>query len=186
MNNTSSTTRALVEGALCAALSLALSFAKIPIGVAFGGFGGSIDLVMLPLIVYAVRWGCGWGVLAGLVFGTVKYFIGNHADISWVSIIFDYSVAYACVGFAGLLKGKYNALPLAALLGCAARFAVHFVSGVTVYAQWMPAEFMGISGMTPPLYSLLYNGTYMLPNTILAVALSATLIHPAQRIPKAA
>lgn len=185
MNNISKSTRALVEGAICVALAIALSFAKIPIGVAFGGFGGSIDLVMIPLIVFAVRWGCGWGVLAGLVFGTIKYFIGHHADISWVSIIFDYSVAYAFVGFAGLLKHKYDKLPLAALIGCAARFIIHFISGVTVYAQWMPEEFMGISHMTPALYSLLYNGTYMLPSTILAFALCAALIKPVQKLPNA-
>lgn len=185
MSNVSKSTRALVEGAICVALSIALSYLKIPIGLAFGGFGGSIDLVMIPLIVYAVRWGCGWGVLAGLVFGTIKYFIGQHADISWVSIIFDYSVAYAFVGFAGLFKRKYNLLPLAALVGCVGRFLIHYISGVTVYAQWMPEEFMGVSGMTPPLYSLLYNGTYMLPNTILAVVLCAFLIRPVQKLPKA-
>ena len=185
MNNTSKTTRALAEGAVCVALSIALSYAKIPIGLAFGGFGGSIDLVMIPLIIYAVRWGFGWGLLAGLVFGTLKYFIGAHGEISWVSIIFDYSVAYAFVGFAGLFKQKYRALPLAALVGCIARFIIHYISGVTVYAQWMPEEFMGISGMTPALYSLLYNGTYMLPNTILAIILCLLLRKPMQRLPEA-
>lgn len=184
MNNTSKTTRALAEGAICVALSVALSYAKIPIGLAFGGFGGSIDLVMIPLIVFAVRWGLGWGVLAGFVFGTLKYFIGAHGEISWISIIFDYSVAYAFVGFSGLFKQKYRALPIAALTGCVARFIIHYISGVTVYAQWMPEEFMGISGMTPPLYSLLYNGTYMLPNTILAVALCWLLIKPVQKLPQ--
>lgn len=182
MKNVSKATRALAEGAVCVALSIALSYAKIPI--VFGGFGGSIDLVMLPLIIFAVRWGFGWGLLAGLVFGTLKYFIGAHGEISWISIIFDYSVAYAFVGFAGLFKQKYRVLPLAALVGCVARFIIHYISGVTVYAQWMPEEFMGFSGMTPAFYSLLYNGTYMLPNTILAVALCLLLWKPLQRLPK--
>ena len=172
----------LAEGGVCIALSLVLSYLKIPIGLTFGGFGGSIDLVMIPLIVFAVRWGCGWGVLAGLAFGTLKYFIGSHGSVSWVSIIFDYSVAYAAVGLAGIFYRKYKLLPLAALVGCLARFVIHFISGVTVYAQYMPEEFMGISGMTPPLYSLLYNGTYMVPNTILAVVLCALLIVPAQKL----
>ena len=176
--------RCICEGAICVALSVALSYLKIPIGLAFGGFGGSIDLVMIPLIVFAVRWGLGWGLAAGLIFGTIKYFIGVHSDISWVSIIFDYSVAYMFVGFAGIFKGKWKLLPLAAFVGCLLRFAVHYVSGVTVYAQWMPEEFMNISHMTPPLYSLLYNGTYMLPNTILAVVICALLIKPMQALAK--
>ena len=156
---------------------------KIPIGLAFGGFGGSIDLVMIPLIVFAIHRGCGWGLIAGLVFGTIKYFIGAHADISWVSIIFDYSVAYMFVGFAGLLRGKRIegrawAMPVGALVGCVCRFVIHWISGVTVYAQWMPEEFMGVTHMTPALCSTLYNGTYMLPNTILAVIVCALLRRP--------
>ena len=174
--------RCLTEGAMCVALSIALSYAKIPIGLAFGGFGGSIDLVMIPLIVFAVRRGLGWGLGAGLVFGTIKYYLGAHSDISWVSIIFDYSVAYMFVGFAGVLYKKTKLLPAAALIGCVARFIVHYISGVTVYAQWMPEEFMGVTKLTPALYSLLYNGTYMLPNTILAVAICALLIKPMEKL----
>ena len=181
--------RCITEGAVLVALALALSYLKIPIGLAFGGFGGSIDLVMIPLIVFAVHRGLGWGLLAGLIFGTIKYFIGTHADISWISIIFDYSVAYAFVGFAGLLRGRFEkdmpwALPIGALVGCVCRFIVHYISGVTVYAQWMPEEFMGVTRLTPALYSLLYNGTYMLPNTVLAVLLCALLQKPLRTLLK--
>jgi len=168
----------LAEGAVSVALAVGLSYLKIPIGLAFGGFGGSIDLVMIPLILFAIRWGCGWGLMAGLVFGTIKYFIGGHTAINWVSIIFDYSVAYMFVGFAGLLRRKYKLAPIAALIGCAARFVIHYISGVTVYAEYMPEEFMGVTKLTPGLYSLLYNGTYMLPNTILAVVICALLAAP--------
>ncbi len=185
MNNTSITTRRICEGAICVALSIALSYLKIPIGASFGGFGGSVDLVMLPLIIFAMRHGCPWGVGAGLVFGTLKYIFAEGTAINWVSIIFDYSVAYAFVGFAGLLKGRYRALPLAAFLGCLARFAVHYLSGITVYAQYMPESFLSFPMTSPAVYSLLYNGTYMLPNTVLAVALSFLLIPMMRKLPKA-
>ena len=178
--------RCLTEGGICVALSLVLSYLKIPVMAGFGGFGGSIDFVMVPLIVFAVRWGLGWGIGAGLVFGTLKYFLASGGAISWVSIIFDYGVAYAFVGFAGLFRKKYSMLPLAALVGCFARFVVHFISGMTVYAQYMPEAFMGYTGMTPPFYSLLYNGTYMLPNTTIAVAICALLIPVLPRLDKAA
>ena len=171
----------LAEGGVCIALSLALSYLKIPIGLSFGGFGGSIDLVMIPLIIFAVRWGLGWGVLAGLAFGTLKYLVANGWAVSWVSILFDYSLAYAAVGLAGLLRRRWKLLPLAALIGCVGRFIIHYISGVTVYAQYMPEEFMGVTKLTPPLYSLLYNGTYMVPNTVLAVVLCALLSLPLSR-----
>ena len=178
-------TRCLTEGGICVALSLALSYLKIPVMSGFGAFGGSIDFVMIPLIVFAVRWGFGWGIGAGLVFGTLKYFLASGSAFSWVSIIFDYSVAYAFIGFAGLFKKKYSLLPLAAFVGCFARFIIHFISGVTVYAQYMPEEFMGYTGMTPVLYSVLYNGTYMLPNTVIAIVVCALLIPVIRRIDKA-
>ena len=110
MSNTSthSSTRRLAEGGICIALALVLSYIKIPIDLSFGGFGGSINLVMIPLILFAVRWGAPWGLLAGLAFGTLKYFFAEGFAVSWVSIIFDYSLAYAAVGFAGLLRAKNN------------------------------------------------------------------------------
>ena len=176
--------RCLTEGGLCVALSIALSYLKIPVMSGFGGFGGSIDFVMIPLIIFAVRWGLGWGIGAGLVFGTLKYFLASGGAISWISILFDYGVAYAFVGFAGLFRKKYSLLPVAALVGCFARFIIHFISGITVYAQYMPEEFMGFSGMTPVLYSTLYNGTYMLPNTVIAIAICSLLIPVARQIEK--
>ena len=86
--------RCLTEGGICVALSLVLSYLKIPVMAGFGGFGGSIDFVMIPLIIFAVRWGLSWGIGAGLVFGTLKYILASGFAISWVSIIFDYAVAY--------------------------------------------------------------------------------------------
>ena len=46
MSNTSthSSTCRLTEGGICIALALVLSYLKIPIGLSFGGFGGSITL----------------------------------------------------------------------------------------------------------------------------------------------
>ena len=174
--------RALTESAVCVALALALSYLKIPIGLAFGGLGGSIDLVMIPLIVLAVRRGLGWGLGAGLVFGTLKYFFANGAAITWESMLLDYSVAYMFVGFAGLLREKFRLMPLAALIGCVARFIIHFISGVTIYAEYFEESFMGVSGLTPATYSVLYNGTYMLPNTILAILLCWLLWKPVEKM----
>ncbi len=190
MSNTTSksNTRRLAEGGICIALALVLSYIKIPIGLSFGGFGGSINLVMIPLILFAARWGAPWGLLAGFAFGTLKYFFAEGFAVSWVSIIFDYSFAYAAVGLAGVLRAKgsnYSQLPLAALVGCLGRFFIHFLSGVTVYAQYMPEEFMGMAMTSPIAYSILYNGTYMLPNTILAVVICALLIKPAAKLPAA-
>ncbi|MBO4819672.1 MAG: energy-coupled thiamine transporter ThiT, partial [Firmicutes bacterium] len=178
-------TRMLAEGALCIALSLALSYFKIPTGISFGGFGGSIDLVMIPLIIFAYRWGLLWGLLSGFAFGTLKYFLAGGAAVNWVSMLLDYSVAYAFVGLAGLYKGtKKKNLPLAALAGCIGRFIIHFISGVTIYAEYMPEEFLGMTMPSPFVYSILYNGTYMLPNTVIAILVCILLIPVIDKLPK--
>lgn len=171
--------RMLCEGALCVAMAVVLSYIKLDVGPS----GGSINATMIPLILFAIRWGAPWGVAAGLVFGTLKYFIGEGWVISWISIIFDYSVAYAFVGFAGALKRRVYLAWLAALIGCAARFIVHYISGVTVYAQWMPEEFLGLTMTTPWLYSALYNLFYMIPSSIVAVVgvLALTRAAPIRR-----
>lgn len=172
MKNISKRTRMLCEGALCIALAIALSYVELDLWFQ----GGSISPVMIPLILFAFRWGCGWGVAAGLVFGTLKYFLSSGWALNWVSIIFDYSAAYAMVGLAGIFKGKVSRLPIAAVAAGLARFIIHYISGVTVYAQWMPEEFMGLPMTSPLIYSALYNGGYMLPCTILAVVVCVILM----------
>ena len=179
--------RCITEGAIMVALSLALSYLKIPIGLAFGGFGGSIDLVMIPLIIFAIHRGLSWGLGAGLVFGTLKYFFASGTAINWESMLLDYSIAYMFVGFAALMRGKRLggkawAFPLSALIGCVCRFVIHFISGVTIYAEYFEDVFMGIGGLTPVTYSVLYNGTYMLPNTVLAVILCFLLRKPVEKL----
>lgn len=174
--------RTLTEGAVLTALALALSYIKIPIGLGFGGFGGSVDLVMIPLIVFAIRRGWPWGLGAGLVFGTLKFFFAGGVAVNWESMLLDYSLAYMFVGFAGLIRGGRGQLALGALLGCFARFLIHFLSGITIYAEYMPELFMEMTMTSPFVYSILYNGTYMLPNTILAVVICALLKKPLEKV----
>ena len=50
--------RSLVEGAIMVAVAFALSFVEIPVGL----YGGSIEFVMIPLIVYSLRRGTAWGL----------------------------------------------------------------------------------------------------------------------------
>ena len=103
MSKTYSKTRTLVECALMIALGTVLANIKI--------FempnGGSITLEMLPIILFAARYGCGWGSLAGLVYGTITYLIGNKFSVDWTTIICDYFIAFVALGFgAGLLSRR--------------------------------------------------------------------------------
>ena len=88
----------LCEGAVCIALAYALSFFELDLWFQ----GGSIGVAMLPIVVYAWRRGLGWGVMAGLIFGTIKCFFAGGFAWGWQSILLDYTVAYGAVGLAGL------------------------------------------------------------------------------------
>ncbi len=182
MKKETSRTRIICEGAIMVAASLALSYLKIPIGLSFGGFGGSIDFVMIPIIVFALFRGWGWGILAGLIFGTLKFFFGGGVAVNWQSMLLDYSLAYAAVGFAGLVRACKTPYAVGALIGSLARFVIHFISGITIYAEYMPDEFLNMTMTNTWLYSLLYNGTYMLPNTVIAVVLTAVLAPPLKKL----
>ena len=170
--------RCISEGAVLTAVALVLSYLKIPTG----GFGGAIDLAMVPVIIYAVRRGLSWGLCSGLILGTLQFFLGGGTAVNWQSMLLDYSVAYMFVGFAGLMKGRELGLTLGALIGCLARFFIHFLSGITIYAEYMPPEFLGIGMKNTWIYSLLYNGTYMLPSTILAMIVCAALTVPLKKL----
>ena len=168
------TLRALTEGALFVAVAEVLSFIKLwemP-------WGGSVVLSMIPLVLYAVRWGLGPGLLAGFVFGVLQFTFDGGFAIGWQSIIGDYLLAFTALGLAGLVKRTKAGVFTGSLIAGFARFLVHYVVGATVWAEYMPEQFFGMSMHSPWFYSLLYNLAYMLPNLLIPVVVFALLYKP--------
>ena len=171
---------AVCESAVLVAFAVALSFIKLPIAV----FGGSVDIVMVPLFIICSRRGWSYGILGGAACGLIKCLIGGGIGWGLPSILLDYVLAYAAVGVAGFFA-RHRELPVfAVLIGCAARFAVHFISGVTIYKILVPTAIEGTPWVfsNPIVYSLVYNAIYMLPNTVIAVILMALLKAPLKKI----
>ena len=77
------------------------------------------------------------------------------------------------LGLAGLFRGKAWGIFPTVALGCATRFAVHYFSGITIYKIIEPTAIEGLEGLgvftNAHLYSLVYNGVYMLPETVFTV-----------------
>ena len=162
--------RALTEGALMIAVAQILSYLNITLVEN----GGAIDLAMIPIILYAVRWGLVPGLLAGMAFGTLQFvFLG--IAISWQSILGDYLIAFGAIGLAALPRHAKYGIFYGTLVGCVARFLVHFIVGATVWAAYMPDTFFNLTMISPWFYSALYNLSFMLPNTALALLVFALM-----------
>ncbi len=168
----------LTESAMMIAIAALLSVAKL-IDMPYGG---SVTLAsMLPLVIIAYRHGLGWGVLTGLAYGAVQLALGTEnfgylpvktfAGVVTL-IVADYLAAFAVLGLGGifrkLCRRQATALSLGALLVSILRYACHVVAGWTVWAGFVTTK----AGL---LYSLSYNGTYMLPETLIVVGAAAIL-----------
>ena len=173
--------RALTEGAIMLALAVVVNYLS---GIIFASLpqGGSVTLAMFPLLFYVHRWGLGRGLLVCFAYGTLDMLLGKGYAWGWQSILLDYLVAYTALGLGGFFKGRAWGIFPAITLGCLGRFLVHHISGVTLYRIVEPTgieglEFLGVFA-NPHLYSLAYNGAYMLPNVVIALAIAGLLFVP--------
>ena len=170
--------RALTEGAVLVALAFVLSFVKLyelP-------NGGSLTPAMFPILLYALRWGLGRGLTAGFVFGLLQLIFDGAYAWGWQSMILDYLLAFTPLGLAGLFRGKAWGIFPGTVVGCAGRFAVHYLSGVTIYRIIEPTALPGLGTFdNAVLYSIAYNGSYMLPNMLLALILAGVLYVPLKK-----
>lgn len=149
--------KVLVEGALTIALSIVLSYLKL-----FSmPQGGSVSLAFLPLLVFSFRNGAKYGLLTGAVTGLVRLLLGGYV-VHPVQALLDYPIASAAIGLAGFFPGKKW---LGILTGCFANFAAAVLSGVVFFASYAPA------GTNVWLYSIVYNGTSAVPETLILMAL---------------
>ena len=158
----------LCEGAVMAALALVLGLLKpyeLP-------QGGSISLEMLPLLIFIARWGVGSSLICCFAFGVLQVFVQGAVGWGWVSIILDYIVAFGVMGLGGVAKGN---IWLSSVLASLARFAVHFISGVTVYRILVPTELFNTTFTNPYLYSFVYNISYVAIDLALCLAVITAL-----------
>ena len=161
----------LTECSVLIALSAVLSIVKIfemP-------YGGSITLAsMLPIVIIAYRHGTKVGMGAALVSSIIQMLLGlsNFSYFTtWYSILvlalLDYIVAFAIFGIAGIFRRVTDKQNIAMVSGAAiasvVRYICHVISGATIWAG------LSIPDSAALLYSLSYNATYMIPETIILV-----------------
>ncbi|WP_218943872.1 energy-coupled thiamine transporter ThiT [Bacillus aquiflavi] len=150
--------------------------------------GGSVSIAMVPIFLMAFRWGIKGGMLTGLLLGLLQVVLGWSQIYTPVQGFIDYFVAFTVVGAAGIFASQVkNALnnqkrvkwivfvTMGTFIGSALRFLAHFFTGIVFFGAYAP------KGQPVALYSLIYNGTYMLPSFILSAIIVILIISTAPK-----
>lgn len=171
-----SKTRILVEGAMMIALSTILSM--IPLFSM--PYGGTVTLLsMLPLVLMAFRHGTKWGVFTAFVHSVLQLLLGlsnlTYCATIWSQIgciLLDYLLAFTALGLAYAFAKPFSNRLVGVAVGtfgvCFLRFICSFLSGWLLWGSYKDSYDWAVN-LPVWLYSLIYNGTYMLPETILTV-----------------
>jgi thiamine transporter len=167
-------TKMLVEAGIMIALAQILSYVKI----FEAPYGGSVTAgSMVPILFYAIRWGVGPGILAGIVYGILQFVLGPKYSFHILSILLDYVVAFGLLGLAGLFRKDFKGVFLGVFFGILGRFASTVLSGVIIWASYAPET------MNPWIYSIVYNGAYLIPELIISFVLVGILYRAFKSIP---
>lgn len=179
-----STTLKLVEGAMLIAIATVLSYIRffnLP-------FGGSISLEIIPLIIMGLRNGPKWGFLTGFVHGIIQMIIG-FSNVLMCStllsqigcIVLDYVFSFGVLGLAVIFAKPFHkrwriGYIIGAVIVGLLRFVCTFLSGVLIWGSYAP------EGQPVWLYSLIYNGSYMLPDIVIMAVVIAILVATAPKL----
>lgn len=147
-----------------AALSIALAFVLSYVKLFRMPNSGSVTLAsMLPLMLFSAAYGVGPGLLAGAAYGLLQYVQGGYF-VHPIQFLLDYPIAFALIGLAGVYKylpkswSKWS-LYAAMVLGALGRCISATLAGILYWD-------------TAPWASLVYNGAYLLPDTLICIVLA--------------
>ena len=168
------TASTIARAGVCLALSFALSYVrlfKLP-------QGGSVTLASaLPIMLFAFSEGPKKGLFVGFVYGLMQS-IQDPFIIHPAQFLLDYPIAYAMLGFAGVLAKTKMPVQLKFALGAVVaatfRFAAHVISGVFAFGAYA-------DGQNVLAYSLAYNSFVFVDIAIAIVAGVLVLSSPSIR-----
>ena len=154
------------------AKQLAFSAAALALGMVTSNIkiwkmpmGGSLTLFsMFFICLIGYLYGTRCGLMAGVAYGLLQLLIDPYV-IGLPQLLLDYPVAFGALGLSGLMADKKNGLITGYLLGISGRFVVAVCSGLLFFASSTPET------MTPLLYSVLYNGSYIYGEGALTIIL---------------
>lgn len=171
-------TKKLTLSAVLTALALALVLVSklLPTPWTQGGY---ITIAsMTPIILVSVILGTKWGLASGFVFSLIQmmtdfYLPPATTFFSFIGVILlDYVVAFTVLGLAGffvkLMGNKTWAIPVSGTIVTGLRYLMHVLSGLLIWGAFADTDCV-------PLYALMYNGSYMIPEMIITTGVLAVI-----------
>lgn len=151
----------------CAA-AMALAMVTSNIKLYDPPFGGSVTLFSMLFICLIGYWfGLRTGLMAACAYGILQL-VTNPYIISIPQMLTDYLFAFGALGLSGVFAGKKHGLVKGYLLGVFGRFIFTFLSGMIFFGIYA-ADY----GMSAPVYSFVYNGSYIGGEALLTAAVLA-------------
>ena len=145
-------TKHLVFSAVAMALAMITSFLKL----FEAPMGGSVTLFSMLFICCIGYWyGLRTGIMTGVAYGLLQL-ISDPYIISLPQMITDYILAFGALGLSGIFCNKKNGLVKGYIVGVLGRYLFAFLSGLIFFGMYAEG-----SGMSAPVYSLAYNGSYL-------------------------
>lgn len=169
----------MTEGGIMIALSVILS----NIIIYQAPNGGSISAgSMVPLLIFALRWGIVPGMLVGGLYGVLDFILKPYFYHP-IQFLLDYPVAFGLLGLAGLgyiykereNSNQYIMIIIGVGLGIFGRMISHVLSGVIFFAEFAGSQ-------NPWIYSIGYNATYLVPEFIISVIILLMIWKPLKSI----
>jgi len=155
--------RIVAEAAIAVALSVVLSF----IVIYHLPEGGSITAgSMVPLLWVSLRRGPRVGLFTCAVYGLIDFMIEPFL-VHPIQLLLDYPIAFGALASAGLFRKRPQ---IGVGVGILGRFVAHFLSGVVFFSEYAP------EGMSPIVYSALYNGSYLTGELIVSSILMSIIV----------
>jgi thiamine transporter len=170
---------AISAGGICIAIAFVLS--KLPMNYTMPQGGSVTPASMLPIIFFALCFGPAWGFAAAFIFSLLQL-IGGYLLMP-VQVLLDYTLAFTSLGFAGFFAAKmpvritetnifrrlrlvpFYKMVFAVVVSMLGRLVFTFISGIVFFAEYAKP------GQAPWLYSLGYNGTYLIPEAAITIIL---------------
>lgn len=142
--------------------------------------GGSVTIAsMVPIICVGVFYGSKWGLCASFAYALIQMMFGFYPPPTQTVLYFvlvvliDYVLAFGVLGLSGMfysvLGKKYYSAIASAFIVTTLRYVCHIISGVLIWGVYAN------EGQSVMAYSLIYNGTYMVPEIIISTVVTAII-----------